>query len=523
MTTHPTPILLSIALLLSACAPIPRIPESQIVPVQTGSSVTVLPRKNQAPQVVIEWLSPNSADIQIRDIGGKVEIRVRIKSNVPITLEQVDIYVNNQLLGTNKADEVSLLKRPEFKDQILTMQVPLSKGANALQVVVTTSAEQRFYAERLLIKDAKGISVAPVVVGNTRIVWVQPDVIALNGQMYATKNQELEIRFNITSPDEVIKENIQLLVNRKYLAPSSSAQLIGQHGNYSFADVIQMNESEDFNDVALKVSTAGGSAESERLKVNYSPLRPNVYLLSIGTQLNLKYAYKDARDFAALFSSQGKSAYKLFSRVQIDTLIGAAALTNEIRGMVELIKGKFHTGQIASDDVVMLFISSHGFVDEKGDFRIQGSDYSPERRSSTSVSYKNDILGQLESIPCKKIIFIDACHSGGARANSADIIRAIHDIKNAPTGFAIMTSSSRDEESYEDVKWQNGAFTEAMITGLRDGKADDNNNGIITLMELESYLKLEVARMVQLVKNKPQNPLLSRNEIGDLPIYTVQK
>ena len=86
-----------------------------------------------------------------------------------------------------------------------------------------------------------------------------------------------------------------------------------------------------------------------------------------------------------------------------------------------------------------------------------------------------------------------------------------------------MTSSSRDEESYEDVKWQNGAFTEAMITGLRDGKADDNNNGIITLMELESYLKLEVARMVQLVKNKPQNPLLSRNEIGDLPIYTVQK
>jgi hypothetical protein len=506
---------------LISCKPIPVAPG-------TGSSssggsgtstIVILPAKPKSTSISIEWLSPSPADINIAEVGGKVEIRLRISSAEPIDPEQIDIYINGKLLG-NKADEVSLMKRAEFKDQILTMHVPVALGNNAIQVVVTRDAEQRFFAERILMKNESGVIIKPApVTGNTRITWAEPDVISLEGAMYATKTKELPVKLNITSPENLKKDQIQILHNRQYFNPSSSASLVGQSGAFVFKDVVMLDEEADINEVAIRLNTFSGTVESEYLKINYSPLRPNFYLLSIGSQLNLKYAYKDARDFARLYSTQSHQYYKLFNSILIDTLIGNAATTNEIRGMVETIRNKFRTGQIAEDDVVMLFISSHGFLDEKGDFRIQGSDYIPERRMTTSVSYQQDILAHMETLPCKKLIFIDACHSGGARANTADLVSAIHDLRNAPRGFAILTSSSKDEESYEDIKWQNGAFTEAILKGLKEGMADINRDGIITLIELEAYLKREVPQMVNLVKNKPQNPKLTRNDIGDIPIY----
>jgi hypothetical protein len=101
-------------------------------------------------------------------------------------------------------------------------------------------------------------------------------------------------------------------------------------------------------------------------------------------------------------------------------------------------------------------------------------------------------------------------------------MNAIQDLKNAPKGFAVLSSSSKDEESYEDVKWQNGAFTEGLILGLKEGRADADKNGIISLLELEKYLKSEIPNMVKEIKNKPQNPLLTKNELGDLPIFIIE-
>ncbi|HMQ60120.1 MAG TPA: caspase family protein [Flavilitoribacter sp.] len=511
--------LIAVALMLSQCKP-PAVLPAVSTQSSSSSAVILFPSKPKLkePNISIEWISPTATDIVIGEIGGKVVVKVRIKSGQPIDLSQIDIYVNNAQVG-NKADEVGLLKRPEFSDQILTFQVPVTQGRNAVQVVVTSDEDKRFYAERVLNKSTSGVRMEPAAVtGNTRVVWIQPDAITLGGQMFTTKSKELEIRLNITSPEPIKKENIQLLFNRQYRAPSPAGELIGSNGTYAFKDVVMLSEQADINEIGLKIFTGSGSVESERLKVNYSPYRPNLYLLSIGTQLNLKYTTKDARDFAAAFSTQGKGMNRLFNTVRVDTLLGGAAVTNEIRGAIETIKSKLRTGVITEDDVVMLFISSHGFLDDNGDLRIQGNDYAPERRISTSVSYKDDILFHLQSLKCKIILFVDACHSGGARANAADVWDALLQMKNSPKGFAIMTSSSQSEESYEDVRWQNGAFTEALIAGLK-GKADNNANGIITLNELESYVKREVPNMVKTVKGKPQHPGLSRNDLGDLPLF----
>jgi hypothetical protein len=525
------PLTLIILLLAVACTPIPSIDQGTAQAPTGGSassSIIIIPKgkKETAPPTVnIEWISPSVADINVKNVGGKVEVKVRITSPSEIKLEQIDILVNGQPTG-NKAGEVGLLKRPEYKDQILTAQVPLNEGTNAIQIAVTNAGDQRYMAERSITKTATGIKVeAPSVADSkTRIVWTQPDVFALKAsEMYNARTPELEVKFNITTPDNIDKSKIKIFVNNKYLAPSPTAELLGSNGNYAFRDKVLLNENVNFNEVALKVEAVSGASESQRLKINYSPSRPNLYVLSIGTQTNLKYTKKDARDFANIFYAQGKDVFRLFTNVTIDTLIGKAATAAEIKGSIESISTKLRTGTILEDDVVLVFISTHGFI-ENGEFRLQGDDFSSSKLKSTSVNYATEVLAELDHLNCKKLVFLDACHSGGAKAaRPEDINRASRELKTIKKGLAIFASSSNTEESHEDITWQNGAFTECLIKGLTEGAADANKNGIVTLYELEKYVAAEVPPMVKRVKNKEQHPILTRNDLGDVPIFVIRK
>ena len=252
-------------------------------------------------------------------------------------------------------------------------------------------------------------------------------------------------------------------------------------------------------------------------------MRPNLHILSIGTETNLQYTLKDARDFARLFAGQGRArGNSIFNKVLIDTLFGAKATAHEIKGRIEELKVRYFTGSISPDDVILTFVSSHGFLLD-GDFRLQGDDYSPARQRSTSVSFKNEVVNILEAIPCKKIIMIDACHSGGARANPSDINFEISKLNSIARGLTVLASSRGEEQSYEDALWQNGAFTASIIKGLRQAKADVDNNGIISMHELSLYVSREVAALVKTVKNRSQNPVLINDELGDVAIYVVDR
>jgi len=128
----------------------------------------------------------------------------------------------------------------------------------------------------------------------------------------------------------------------------------------------------------------------------------------------------------------------------------------------------------------------------------------------------------LKEINCKKLVFVDACHSGaGEKFNIADLNYEIEKLNKITTGLTTFVSSQGDELSYEDSAWKNGAFTEAIIKGLSEGEADLDKNYIVTVNELSSYLTAEVPRMVLDKKGKPQNPKLLSNDLGDVAIYFI--
>ena len=99
---------------------------------------TVIPRneiKEIEPTVQFEWISPSQAVISIKSHNSKLELMVKILSNLPITIDNITILINGKESG-NKADELMLKVRPDFKDQILTTAIDLEKGINKVQIIV---------------------------------------------------------------------------------------------------------------------------------------------------------------------------------------------------------------------------------------------------------------------------------------------------------------------------------------------------------------------------------------------------
>jgi hypothetical protein len=181
----------------------------------------------------------------------------------------------------------------------------------------------------------------------------------------------------------------------------------------------------------------------------------------------------------------------------------------------------------------LVFISSHGKISENR-FKVLQTGYNP-KYERIAVDYKTDILEVLQSIECKKLIFIDACHSGGAKEGFGAVSKAIADLAEAQPGVTTLSSSSSTEKSYEDAAWGNGAFTKAILeafanTSLSDEEgsfqADADNDGIIRLGELYTFLRRRVPDLVKTtLPNAPtsQTPFMPENQLdADLPIYLIR-
>lgn len=139
------------------------------------------------------------------------------------------------------------------------------------------------------------------------------------------------------------------------------------------------------------------------------------------------------------------------------------------------------------------------------------------------------------------MVFLDACHSGEVDKDETTVVTASntqHENVNArgfktvsssaskvdlqssfdlmkelfvdlqqSTGATVISSASGEEYAFESPQWNNGVFTYALITGLKNGSADKNKDGSIHVSEIQSY----VYERVSALTNGKQNPT-SRTE-----------
>ncbi|MBK9337880.1 MAG: caspase family protein [Lewinellaceae bacterium] len=154
------------------------------------------------------------------------------------------------------------------------------------------------------------------------------------------------------------------------------------------------------------------------------------------------------------------------------------------------------TFQILPKDLLVLFVSGHGLGAYDGSFRLAASDYDGPFLQETSLDFEQEIVNYLQRLPCHKIFFVDACHSG---TTSGSGLAGIAGRKN---NLNMLVSCQADEYSYEDDAWRNGAFTHALVLGLQafatqPAGLDKNHDMALDIGELFAFVQKEVPGLVE--------------------------
>jgi Caspase domain len=353
-----------------------------------------------------------------------------------------------------------------------------------------------------------------------KFIWITKST---NGLISTEKNEILIESVIISSKD--IRNQVRVLLNNSDITNKKTIGEVSlnQEGEQTTFSV-KIKLKEGLNEIQLMVN----QQKSSILKVQYIVAsKPNLYLVCVGVNSRLIYAKKDAEDIFKTFKSQ--YGY-LFQKVEGELLVcpkntGKTKIASTISNLRKV--------SLKNNDVILLFFSSHGRVLGSDDFGLEtnDSDNGTDERYSL-ISYQKDIIDNIKDLPCKQIIMIDACHSGSAKngekgSTISNIAEAQRIMNQTPASIITLVSSSKQEVSYENVKWGHGAFTSAILEGL-NGQADapENKDFMITVEELTTYVKSRVFDLTtdpNLNLDSPQHPRLVSELIHDFPIFNYNE
>ncbi len=264
------------------------------------------------------------------------------------------------------------------------------------------------------------------------------------------------------------------------------------------------------NVLAFLAATDAAQAPAVERRVTYRPkpgvrpsgARPKLALLAIGISgyldpaLSLDYADDDARSVAELYGAQDGRLYDVETRV-LDgrDLVDRAAV---LRGLTWL-----QQAAPASGDVRLLFLSGHGGLDGRGDYYFFAQDHDPAEDPEINDLSWLTLLKKLTQGEATAVMMVDTCHAAAAAGQrpprvDADFTRVLKQIHSQTTGLVTFAASTGRQESVERAAWRHGAFTQAVLEGLGEGKADGHGgprDGRVEVKELGAWLRDRVAEL----------------------------
>ena len=254
--------------------------------------------------------------------------------------------------------------------------------------------------------------------------------------------------------------------------------------------------------------------------------KPTLHALVIGIQefrnpkLQLKYAVADANLFADTLRN---GAAGLFEQVKITSLT-----TREATSRDAILKALRSYGSLNPDDLFILYIASHGTVDEGEYFLITANvgALSTQRLKSDALS-QAELKELVANIPStKKLIVIDTCNAGqlGQAMQTALLTRGMSEdtamkVLSRAVGSTILSASTSVQEALEGYQGH-GLFTWALVQGLQ-GKADKGKTGYVRTTDLAAYVEDEVPNLAEKIFKRAQFPTVSISGQG-FPVGRVR-
>ncbi|MET3133449.1 WD40 repeat protein [Oxalobacteraceae bacterium GrIS 1.11] len=244
-------------------------------------------------------------------------------------------------------------------------------------------------------------------------------------------------------------------------------------------------------EATLMVKAAPDRAESAGID-----LRPALYVLAIGVSnyqdpsLRLHFAAKDSTDLADFLENQQRGLYR---SIVVRRLSDSGAKRDDILDGLEWIRR-----QLTARDVAMVFLAGHGVNDADGSYYFLPQDVDTRALKRSAVLF-TEIRNTLVSLPGKAMFFIDTCHAGNVlgtalRSARLDTTAIINELSQADNGIIVFAATTGRQSAQESPTWGNGAFTKALLEGLR-GQADYGKSGRVTHKMLDLYISERVKRL----------------------------
>lgn len=111
-------------------------------------------------------------------------------------------------------------------------------------------------------------------------------------------------------------------------------------------------------------------------------------------------------------------------------------------------------------------------------------------------------------------MLIDACHSGAVTGDGATLASNAELLRQtiATENVSVLTSSSADEVSFEDAKYdRHGAFTKVLLDAL-GADAKDHLSGLVSTTALTHYVSTHVPQLTN-DKQHPRPAILFDSDI----------
>jgi len=258
---------------------------------------------------------------------------------------------------------------------------------------------------------------------------------------------------------------------------------------------------------------------SETLKVTCldpHETRPSLYILAIGISdypedLRLAFGRNDAEKTAAVLRSHGST---IFEEVEMRLVMDQNATRQGILDGFAWLKERLSRRR-DPQNVGVIFFAGHGIHDEKNRFFLVPVGGSAKSVSETCFSDRLIKQFREDAPPCRLVLFLDACHSGAAKVFDAERINRAQnelgvELARIDYGVILISACRGGEVSLENPLWGGGAFTSALVDGLK-GKARFVEQKTVSVPALFDY----VHRRVQQLTNYQQTPTINVQSAHD--------
>src|SRR5215470_5675185 len=157
--------------------------------------------------------------------------------------------------------------------------------------------------------------------------------------------------------------------------------------------------------------------------------------------------------------------------------------------------------EASRDDQILIYYSGHGKPDAAGHLHLATSDTEVDALETSSIAI-GTLRQLIDNYACKQVALILDCCFGGAVGK--DFLKSGVDDHLKQTfhgrGIYILTASTATQTAREKEGDDYSLFTKHILQGVRQGEADHDDDGLISLDDLYEYVKTRVP------KEAPQYP-----------------